>query len=505
MSSQRYSPWFGWISGIVAMAAFLGVTFLAGRLDKVVSIISAVADAFLLAMPLSVFARLKDLLGEQAKTWMLVGLVAAFLIIGGWIGGRIQKRVARDPVILWQHITSHSLAFFGLVAVFLLVFVRIQSPDQWEGGRILPTLLALLVASIVFGAVLGMLLLGQQAAARDVNPGRRRALGIGVGAAAALFGAVAVGRDIRDVATRKLNLSGNQGKLSTAITPNEDFYIISKNFNDPTNDRGADWSIEIDGLVDSPMKLTQRDLEALGAETFISTQQCISNPVGGDLIGTAEWTGVPISKVLEHVGAQPDVTGVIFQGADDYSTNVPIKRVNGEESHIIWKMNGEPLPRSHGVPVRATIPGLYGMKSVKWLTRMTATTDDYQGYWERRGWTNIAQVKPMSRIDVPQNGDVLSLGTHQVGGIAFGGDYGLSGVEVSFDDGQTWKKAEIKEQPNPDGIAWTIWTYDWTADTGTYQITVRMIDRDGKAQSTDKASVLPDGASGLHSIKVGVV
>jgi DMSO/TMAO reductase YedYZ molybdopterin-dependent catalytic subunit len=167
-------------------------------------------------------------------------------------------------------------------------------------------------------------------------------------------------------------------------------------------------------------------------------------------------------------------------------------------------MNGEPLPTSHGAPVRAIIPGLYGMKSVKWLTKMEVTDEDRLGYWEQRNWTNTAVVKPMSRIDFPRRSTNLDEGTIPVRGIAFGGDLGLTAVEVSTDDGETWNEARITEQPNPDGIAWSLWQYDWRAEPGTYTLVVRMISADGDVQTSETTGPLPDGSSGWHAMPVVV-
>jgi DMSO/TMAO reductase YedYZ molybdopterin-dependent catalytic subunit len=195
---------------------------------------------------------------------------------------------------------------------------------------------------------------------------------------------------------------------------------------------------------------------------------------------------------------------VVFEGTDGYKTGVPVERVLGPESHLVWGMNGEPLPSEHGVPVRAVIPGLYGMKSVKWLTKMTVTEDDFKGYWEERNWTDDATVKTMSRIDTPIDHEVLPVGTVEIGGVAFGGDRGVKAVEVSTDDGETWETAEIREDPNPDGIAWVVWTYSWKAATGAHVLVVRAINDNGDVQTSERAPELPDGASGWHRVTVGV-
>jgi DMSO/TMAO reductase YedYZ molybdopterin-dependent catalytic subunit len=361
------------------------------------------------------------------------------------------------------------------------------------------------VGAIVFALVLaGLVVLFLDARTDTESEGRRRLIAWGGVAVAALAGLVAVGQEVGRVAGRKTNIGGSKGELSPAITPIDEFYVISKNFVDPTDTRGPDWSISIDGLVDNELILKQADLEALGREEFISTQLCISNPVGGDLVGTAEWTGVPLKAVLDRAGVGEGAFKVVFEGTDGYTTGVPIERVMRPESHLVWGMNGEPLPAEHGVPIRAVIPGLYGMKSVKWLTKMTVTEDDYKGYWEQRNWTDDATVKTMSRIDTPVDHEVLPVGTVEIGGVAFGGNRGVKAVEVSTDDGESWQQAEIRADPNPDGVAWVVWTYAWKAATGGHVLVVRAINDNGDVQTADTASELPDGASGWHKVTVGV-
>jgi len=174
------------------------------------------------------------------------------------------------------------------------------------------------------------------------------------------------------------------------------------------------------------------------------------------------------------------------------------------EPHIVWAMNGEPLPRLHGVPVRLIVPGLYGIKNVKWLTKITVTDEDYKGYWQQRGWTDDGIIKTSSRIDVPGDRGVIAAGPTEIGGIAFAGDRGISKVEVSTDDGQTWREATIRDNPSPAGLSWVIWTLPWQATTGAYTLVVRATDGNGSLQTSDEAPDLPDGASGWHRITVGV-
>ena len=504
-STSRYA-WTGRLVGAIAMLAFLAVVIAAREWLGTLSLLDTLADGILLVMPLSLFSWFLDLFGTQAKTLLLVGLAILMLLVGAGIGGRLASQPIRGQT-LWQRAMAAAGVLFLVMVGLVWLVERESTAIDWQ------FIVSLGVGSALFGAVLALLLpvfipaLEAVPEAGDAGEGtdRRTLLGWGLAAVVTLTGIVLVGRDVRRVATRQVVGEGTAGQLPPAITPVEDFYIISKNFVDPQDDRGPDWSIQVDGLVDTPMTFFRADLEALGQQEFVSTQLCISNPVGGDLIGTAEWTGVPIAKVLDRVGVQSDAYKVIFEGNDGYTTAIPVERARDEHAHIVWLMNGEVLPNNHGGPVRTVVPGLYGMKTMKWLTKMTLTEDDYQGYWETRSWSDEAVVKTMSRIDVPGRNDVLDAGPVRVGGVAYAGDRGVSRVEVSTDDGETWTDAEIVEEPSPDDIAWVIWTHQWHATPGEYTLVVRAVETDGTVQTEDTSNTLPDGASGWHRIRVGVV
>lgn len=499
-------PWYGRLAGAIAMLGMLAVLVLGRNIAGTVSLVDALADAMLLAMPLSVFSWLLDLLGQQAKTFLLVGLVLLLILLGALLGGRFVRRALREPAGIWRQASKLAILLFGFAAAFVLLFVNTQSPEVFSNGDFISTAIVLGLASVIFASILaGLTLLFLRSESGVESEGRRSTLVWGGVAVATLLGIIPVAQEVGRVAGRKTNLQASRGEMPPAITPIEDFYVISKNFVDPPNDRGPDWVIEVNGLVDQELRLGQADLEALGRGDFISTMLCISNTVGGGLIGTADWTGVQLRTVLEQAGVGEGAFKVIFEGTDGYTTGVPIERVMQPESHLVWGMNGLPLPREHGAPVRAIVPGLYGMKSVKWLTKMTVTEDDYQGYWEQRNWTDSAVVKTMSRIDLPINNEVLPAGTVTTGGIAFAGARGVEAVEVSIDDGETWQTAEIGANPNPDGIAWVLWTHEWDATPGAYTLVVRAIDGTGEVQTSEEAPELPDGSSGWHRITVGVV
>lgn len=504
----------GLTAGALAMLAMLVVVVITRRLSDASSLIDALADALLLFLPLSLFSLALDIFGTQAKTMLLAGLMLFLVGIGALIGRAYARQTAGARRVMWARAVTIGAAVFGVFTVFMLWFVSDRSPDAIAGQRLFPVIAFLALEAAAFTVVLAVSLaaLRQQDAAPGSEPdaataGRlsRRRLATRAGAIAAAAGsAVVLGRAVASVANRPTVGVTEPGEISPAITPNEDFYVISKNFVDPDPDRGDDWSIMVDGVVDQELRLTRSDLEAMAAPAFVSTLTCISNPIGGPLIGTAEWEGAPLADVLRKAGVGPGAVKVIMTGEDGYTDSIPIERALAPEPMIVWSMNGEPLPRLHGTPVRVIVPGLYGIKNIKWLTTITVTNDDYAGYWQQRSWTDEAIIKTSSRFDVPSNRDVLAAGRVKIGGVAFAGDRGISKVEVSMDDGDSWVEAPIVENPSPAGLSWVIWAMEWVAKPGTYDFVVRATDGTGEIQTDEPAPELPDGASGWHRISVGV-
>lgn len=501
------------VAGALAAMAMLVVMVVLRSLTGIVSLIDSLADALLLVMPMGIFSLMLEIFGSQAKTLLLVGLIALLVLGGAFVGRAYARRTAGARRPMWTRAIATGLVIFGLSAAFMIFFVGNQTPDAISGRAFIQVMSVLAAASGVFAAVLGgaLALLRQQDAApgeagtdRADELDRRRLVTRGGVLVAALGAVVVLGREVRRVAGRKTVGISDSGTISPAITPNDDFYTISKNFLDPDPDRGENWSVTIDGLVERPLTMTRADLEAMAEPEFVSTLTCISNPIGGPLIGTAAWVGAPLARVLERAGVGPGAVKVILEGEDGYTDSIPIERALAPEPAIVWTMNGEPLPTSHGTPVRLVVPGLYGIKNVKWLTKITVSNEDYEGYWQQRGWTDTAIIKTSSRIDVPGDRGVVAAGPNEIGGVAFAGDRGIQAVEVSTDGGETWTEATITENPSPAGLSWVIWRTEWVAETGTYDIVVRATDGMGEVQTDEPAPELPDGTSGWHSITVGV-
>ncbi|MEX2314599.1 MAG: molybdopterin-dependent oxidoreductase, partial [Thermomicrobiales bacterium] len=287
-----------------------------------------------------------------------------------------------------------------------------------------------------------------------------------------------------------------------AITPNETFYVVSKNFVDPTLD-ADDWSLTIDGLVDTPLTITYTDIVQLPAVSEYVTLECISNPVGGKQISSTLWTGVPLATLLSTAGVQTAATTVAFTSADNYVESYPIEIAASPTTLLVHTMNGEPLPYRHGYPLRLLSTGHYGMKNPKWLRHIELNDEEVTGYWSRRGWNPNTPVTATARIDTPASGATVPLGSLAIGGVAFVGDRGIASVEVSADDGATWFPAEI--EPPLSGYTWMRWGSSWTpSQPGQARLRVRVVEQDGTPQIADTHVPFPDGATGYHSVKLTI-
>ena len=263
------------------------------------------------------------------------------------------------------------------------------------------------------------------------------------------------------------------------------------------------WSLEVAGLVERPLRLGFEQLQArFPVVEEHSVLTCVSNQVGGPLVGNSLWRGVRLRDVLDEAGVGPEAVDLALSCADGYTTSVPLERGLAPSTLLALGQNGEPLTVEHGSPCRLRIPGLYGMMNAKWLERIEVVSEDYRGYWAERGWSDEGIVRTQSRIDTvapaPRVGE-----RSWVAGVAWAGDRGISRVEVSLDDGQTWGRARLREPLSP--LAWTQWAYPLIPDrAGSIAVVCRATDGRGRPQDASPRPPHPSGATGYHRLSATV-
>nr|WP_203138983.1 molybdopterin-dependent oxidoreductase [Microbacterium sp. JZ31] len=292
--------------------------------------------------------------------------------------------------------------------------------------------------------------------------------------------------------------------ISPLITPNADFYRVDTALTVPAIDPGT-WRLVVDGMVDRRIELTFDQLLEMGLDEYVITLTCVSNEVGGELVGNARWLGVPIRDVLRLAGPQGDADMVLSRSVDGYTASTPLSSLtdDGIDAILAVGMNGEPLPLEHGFPVRMVVPGLYGyVSATKWLTELKVTTFAAdEAYWTPRGYSAEAPIKFSSRVDTPRPGKRVTAGRTPIAGVAWAQTVGIERVEVSIDDG-AWQEATLASPINND--TWVQWYLDWDAEAGTHYVAVRATDKDGNLQVEEKAPIAPDGSSGWHRVLISV-
>jgi len=291
------------------------------------------------------------------------------------------------------------------------------------------------------------------------------------------------------------------------FTPNDKFYVVNY-MDSPYNfSRDLDveqWKMDVKGEVKHPVSLGWRDI--LNRKSFDQavTLMCIDTLPGGSSLGNAIWRGISLKALLNEVGPKDKrARNVIFRAADGYHDSIPFQRAMQDDVMLAYLMNGEKLPKEHGFPLRLIVPGLYGIKNVKWITEIEISRKKYKGYWQRKGWTNVGTIKIFSRIDSPGHYQDLRGPKIRLRGVAFGGPHTIQKVQISIDREKTWLDADIEHPLSPH--SWVVWNFDWIPPRpGKYMAAVRAIDVTGQFQSTEITRPQPSGATGLHTIVVNV-
>jgi DMSO/TMAO reductase YedYZ molybdopterin-dependent catalytic subunit len=505
----------GFTAGVVAAAVMLLAIVILRLLSGVESLPEVVAEGVLVNLPGALFSAVLDSLQHSAKPLFYLAIAIGILIVGGLLG----RWFATEPT--WQRackIVVGVWLLFGVV-VYTLLGAGIFG-QQLQAGPIWHALSLLLVFG-VYGVTLWhtYALLAHRAMPELPDTSRRVFLRNAAVLMVATVGAgsiwrLAMGGDISTETTPTPVAAGGPPTplppnappfdlkgLSPEITDVNDFYTVSKNFIDPAVAVGG-WKLTIDGLVDNPMSLTYDQLTALPATDGYYTLMCISNEIGGDLWGNAAWRGVSLKWLLEQAGVHTDGYKAVFSAADDYKDSVLLANALDPAALLAWQMNGQPLKKEHGYPARLLIPGIYGMKNVKWLTGISIVANDFKGFWQNQGWDDAAPYQTESRIDVPHGRDTLSAGPLSVGGVAFAGNRGIQSVEVSTDGEKTWQPAQVK--PGLSANTWQLWRADISVDSSVHDIRVRATDGTGKLQTRQPADPFPSGATGYDTERIAV-
>jgi DMSO/TMAO reductase YedYZ molybdopterin-dependent catalytic subunit len=493
--TRKEAFWHGFGWGCVGGLALVALMYLANLLLGLRPLPQLLNEPLLSLMPGFVFGFLIDKLQHAGKVVEEFGLIVAMVIGLGVLGG-----VTSVASLRWtsQYLPFAFAAFAWILVVAVLLPIGgagmlglndgIATPLEWAA------LFSIYAVVLQFGAQ----------RVPGVDAGRRRLL-TRLPLSIAGFSIIALAYRLGpDWYQAVFSAAGSSLRgVSPSITPVDEFYIVSKNFVDPVVD-GHSWKLTVGGMADRPMSLTLAGLRALPSVTEYVTLECVSNDVGGPQISTGSFTGVSLGSLANLAGPQAQASWVSFHARDGYTESLPLSMVRGHpEILVAYDLDGAPLPTAHGYPARILIPGHYGMKGPKWLDAINLTNQEVRGYWEQQGWDHNATVKTTSRIDAPHDGDIVKLGTIEVGGVAFAGLRGIRKVEYSTDGGGTWLEAPFESPLS--NLTWVIWRATWTPGSeGAYRLAVRATDGSGNLQSSDSRPSFPDGSSGYHTVQVNV-
>jgi DMSO/TMAO reductase YedYZ molybdopterin-dependent catalytic subunit len=495
-------------AGIVAGGAALGATeLLAGILPGAPSVVLEIGSFLISLQPPGAKQIVVDLFGTADKLALNIAIVLGALVLAAVLG-----------ILARYHRSWTNAGFVGIAALGLLASLRDPLVDD------LLALVAAVLGVVVAYNVIGWLLKLATPSGEAEMPdwGRRRFIGTSVGVAAAALAGGGIGRKLLNTRAEAAPTAASippaidpvaplpagaelaVKDITPLIVPNRDFYRIDTNLLTPRVD-AATWTLSVDGMVDNPFSLTYAELLAMEMHEEYVTIACVSNEVGGDLVGNALWKGVRLRELLERAGVQSGATQIVGHAFDDWTAGFPTAWLDdpNREALVAVAMNGDPLPAEHGFPARLIVPGLYGyVSATKWLTKIGLTTlEAFNGYWVPLGWAKEAPILTQSRIDVPRRGDSVGAGQVAVAGVAWAPDRGISKVEVQV-DGDPWAPAELSA-PISDAT-WVQWLYRWTAKPGQHILSVRASDGTGEVQTADVTRPAPDGARGHDTISVQV-
>ena len=501
----------GILVGALSMFFALDIAFLASVAGFTFAP-DALGQAFIEILPGAIVVPLIGLLQHWAKRLLVGGVIALFLG-----SGAVTGVLAVDP----KRSDRTVLVFGALPWVATVVLGQLFAPGTVDLSSVLLT--SGIGAATYFAALqlLSAVATYQPSRSTEVrSPSRRRVL-YGAAAVSAVFalGSLGGGAAVRAVAKRAEGIPFIARRLRSKVTPppalatfesiagltprvtdNANHYTVDTTLIKPTADI-ARWQLDIAGSVAQPYSLSYDELLDLEAVEQLKTLECISNEVGGELMSTALWTGVPLRDLLARAQPKPETYDVKLTSIDGYTDSIRIEKAMESDTIVAYLMNGVTIPLDHGYPARLLVPNIYGMKNVKWLRSIECVTFDFLGYWMERGWSDIAVVNTNTRIDTPSRAVKWAGGTIPIAGVAFAGARGIANVEVSADGGHTFVAADLEPALGP--LSWVRWKLDWTPPgPNKYQIIARSTDKTGALETEVRRTPFPNGATGWDGVEV---
>ena len=505
----------GFFAGLLAGLLMTAVMLLLAWLFGVATPLVILGDRISVFIPADTFLSLMGRVGgyNNMKQLGVGSVIAGQLLVGGF-GGLIYGLVARRR-------GNGTFLFTGLLFILLplaasAIFLWPVLGTHYYGLPInratALTLLGLLAAFVVFERTLVLAFRFLTRPRVQINdqefspPIGRRALVLGGLGLLIAGGSAELVRKLYRIATFSYDGTQYKGRAVQPITPNDQFYCVTKNVVDPRVNASL-WRLEITGLVKTRQTYRLDRLRSLPAVTQETTLMCISNGLDAGLMSNAVWKGVPMGVLLSAATPLPGAAKVRLHGVDNYTDTFPLAKAMDPATLVVYEMNGEKLPDRHGFPARVVVPGYFGEKSVKWITRIEVADETAIGFYEKQGWGPDFTVPTRSRFDQPDHESTVNAEVARAGvavrGVAFAGDRGISRVEVSFDDGGNWQEAKL-DYPGTK-LTWALWSYDWRPPgPDNYTLVVRATDGEGALQEWNKDRPFKSGATGFHRIVVYV-